>query len=133
MLNIGIQFFGGRGGGGSGGARGGGRAGGGGAASSSQDNSMVKDYSNISYDNAKKLFDAPVGTQIRISNHSEGDYIGELTRTESGWVGSQQYRSSYRTPGNNATAKGFASQVVGTDVRVTKRSTNRTNASTKKG
>lgn len=30
MLNIGIQFFGGRGGGGSGGARGGGRAGGGG-------------------------------------------------------------------------------------------------------
>lgn len=31
MLNIGIQFFGGRGGGGSGGARGGGRAGGGGA------------------------------------------------------------------------------------------------------
>ena len=31
MLNIGIQFFGGRGGGGSGGARGGGRAGGGGS------------------------------------------------------------------------------------------------------
>ena len=35
MLNIGIQFFGGRGGGGSGGARGGGRAGGGGGPSKS--------------------------------------------------------------------------------------------------
>ena len=128
MIKISIQYFGGRGGGGSGGARGGGRAGGGGgAASSSQDSSMVKDYRNISYGNAEKLFDAPVGTQIRISNHSEGDYIGELTRTESGWVGSQQHSSSYRTPRDNATAKGFASQVVGTDVKVTRRSTPQSN------
>lgn len=41
MLNIGIQFFGGRGGGGSGGARGGGRAGGGGGAASSSEQKAV--------------------------------------------------------------------------------------------
>lgn len=41
MLNIGIQFFGGRGAGGSGGARGGGRAGGGGGAASSSEQKAV--------------------------------------------------------------------------------------------
>lgn len=43
MLNIGIQFFGGRGGGGSGGARGG-RAGGGGGSSSKGDGELVREY-----------------------------------------------------------------------------------------
>lgn len=121
MIKISIQFFGGRGGGGSGGARGGGRAGGGGGGVTTQGDSTVKNYSNISYTSAEKLFDAPIGTQIRISNHNEGDYIGELTRTKLGWVGSQQYRSSYVTPRGNATARGFASQIVGTDVKIIKK------------
>ena len=43
MLNIGIQFFGGRGGGGSGGARGGGRAGG----SKAQIEALEKEVSEL--------------------------------------------------------------------------------------
>lgn len=53
MLNIGIQFFGGRGGGGSGGARGGGRAG-----SSDQTAAYKKDPEN-----------APVGTRLKMGNY----------------------------------------------------------------
>lgn len=76
MLNIGIQFFGGRGGGGSGGARGGGRAGGGGAsdsvASAREDREFAKSRMDAAemrgdqkaYDKYAKQFDDAT-TRIR--------------------------------------------------------------------
>lgn len=55
MLNIGIQFFGGRGGGGSGGARGGRAGGGGGAAKAAETNSLDK-YRGKSLDTVRDQF-----------------------------------------------------------------------------
>lgn len=80
--------------------------------------SVVRNYTRISYEEAEKLFDAPVGTQVKISNHQEGDYIGELTKTNSGWVGSQKYKSSYKKPRDTNTAMGFAGLVVERDVKI---------------
>ena len=76
-----------------------------------------KGVGNVSYEEAESLFDAPVGTTISMSSHESGDYIGEYVRTANGWEGKQKYRSSRKTPPNVNTSKGFAMQVVGTDVK----------------
>ena len=86
--------------------------------SSKSNNSVVRNYKDISLDEAEALFDAPKGTQIRLKTHSQGDYIGELTKTDTGWVGSQKYRSSYAKPQNATTSKGFVMRVGGKDVEI---------------
>lgn len=75
--------------------------------------------SNISHPRAQlEVFNAPVGTVITMSRHNTGDYIGEYTRTAEGWVGSQRYKSSFRTPPTIKTPNGFAMQVSGNDIEV---------------
>lgn len=74
---------------------------------------------SVSYAQAENLiFNAPVGTVITMDDHSSGDYVGEYTRTESGWQGSQRYRSNRVRPATVTTARGFAMQVAGNDIRV---------------
>ena len=43
------------------------------------------------------------------------------TKTASGWVGSQQYKSAFRVPATANTANGFATQIVGKDIKIVKR------------
>lgn len=76
--------------------------------------------SNVGYNEAKnKLFNAPAGTVIQMSNHNLGDYEGEYTKQADGsWVGSQKYKSNRSTPPTVKTADGFATQVQGNDVKV---------------
>lgn len=75
--------------------------------------------SNVSSQRAEnELFNAPVGTVITMDNHNTGDYVGEYTRTERGWEGSQRYRSNRQRPATVTTARGFAMQVAGNDIRV---------------
>ena len=74
---------------------------------------------SVSYEQAEnELFNAPIGTVITMDNHNTGDYIGEYTRTERGWQGSQRYRTNRARPAFVTTARGFAMQVVGNDIRV---------------
>lgn len=114
MMELDLQLFGGRGsssGGGGGGAsvsESQNQYGGGGAPSK---------IGNISYNEAEKLFNAPIGTMYTMSEHNTGDYVGEYTRVKSGWTGSQRYRSSFKKPPMVTTAQGFAMQVVGNDMR----------------
>lgn len=76
-------------------------------------------FTNVSYEQAEnELFNAPIGTVITMDNHNTGDYIGEYTRTERGWQGSQQYRTNRQRPAFVTTARGFAMQVSGNDIRV---------------
>lgn len=74
---------------------------------------------DVGYNQAEnKLFNAPAGTVIEM-NSRDGDYIGEYTKQEDGsWKGSQKYRSRYGNAPTVKTAKGFAMQVVGKDVKV---------------
>lgn len=126
MIKFNLQLFGGRG---SGGSKGGGAGGGAGgqrntqpqAAPQTQNMSVVKNYTDISYSNAQQLFNAPEGTVIRMNTHVDGDYVGEYTKTASGWVGSQQYKSGFRVPATVKTANGFATQIVGKDIKIVKR------------
>lgn len=75
---------------------------------------------NVSYDRAKnELYNAPVGTVITMDEHNSGDYVGEYTRTRTGWVGSQKYQGGGK-PADVKTADGFAMQVKGKDIRVVK-------------
>lgn len=123
MLDFNLQLFGGRGsGGGKGGGAGGQRNTQPQAAAQTQDMPVVKNYTDISYSNAQQLFNAPEGTAIRMSTHVDGDYVGEYTKTASGWVGSQQYKSGFRVPATVKTANGFATQIVGKDIKIIKRS-----------
>ena len=86
---------------------------------SSTDFEMGKKYSNMGPDAAKKMFDeAPIGTKIRMDGHQSGDYKGEYTKTEKGWVGSQDYGSSYAKPRDVNTAQGLSMALTGNDVRV---------------
>lgn len=78
----------------------------------------IKSQRAISYSDAEKAFNAPKGTVIEVSHHSSGDYVGEFTRTSDGWAGSQKYRSEYKIPAKVTTAKGFAMQIAGTDIKV---------------
>lgn len=82
MLNIGIQFFGGRGGGGSGGARGGGRAGGSSATDQAVVNSLVAEGMTEA---AARQYVANERRAVELSN----ELREELTSTESnhsvGW------------------------------------------------
>lgn len=78
----------------------------------------IKSQRAISHSDAEKMFNAPKGTVIEVSHHSSGDYVGEFTRTSDGWAGSQKYRSAYKIPAKVTTAKGFAMQVAGTDIKV---------------
>lgn len=93
------------------------KGGGGGSSSSSSDfekNFEGKRFMDISPSKAGEIYDkAPVGTQISIDAHQEGDYVGEYTKTSNGWVGSQRYRSQYRKPPNVKTKKGFTMQLTG--------------------
>ena len=74
---------------------------------------------NVSYARAEnELFNAPVGTVIQMDDHNTGDYVGEYTRTETGWQGSQRYRTNRSRPATVTTARGFANQVNGTDIKV---------------
>lgn len=81
-------------------------------------NQRITDVSHQQAQN--ELFNAPVGTVISMENHNTGDYVGEYTRTADGWEGSQRYKSGYIKPGNVTTANGFAMQVSGNDITVTK-------------
>lgn len=77
--------------------------------------------SNVSSERAaNELYNAPIGTVITMDNHNTGNYVGEYTRTAEGWVGSQQYRTNRVKPATVKTAKGFAMQVSGNDVKVIK-------------
>lgn len=124
-----IQFFGGRGSGGASKAGGGGgataKAGGAQAKPAEKGSNLTQGQTmrNMSYSEAENLYrDAPVGTKIQMTNHNEGDYVGEYTKTSNTtWEGSQQYRTSYGPPKNVSTAKGFAMRVVGNDVKVLKK------------
>ena len=89
-----------------------------GGASAGGSSPAIQSKKAISQSDAEKMFNAPKGTVIEVSHHSSGDYVGEFTRTSDGWAGSQKYRSSYTIPKKVTTAKGFAMQVAGTDVRV---------------
>lgn len=82
-----------------------------------------KRINDISPSEARELYaKAPVGTTIEIDSHQEGDYVGELTKTSNGWVGSQRYNSPYVKPSNVKTEKGFEMQLTGGfDVLVHKR------------
>lgn len=123
MIKLNLQLFGGRG---SSSSSGGGGAGGQRntqpqASAQAQDTSMVKDYTNISYSSAQQLFNAPEGTVIKMNTHVDGDYVGEYTKTASGWTGSQQYKSGFRIPPTVKTGTGFATQIVGKDIKIVKR------------
>lgn len=89
-----------------------------GAGATAGGGSAVQSRKQISYDDAEKMFNAPKGTRLELSHHSSGDYVGEYTRTERGWAGSQKYRSSYAPLKDVTTSKGFAMQIVGMDVKV---------------
>ena len=74
---------------------------------------------NVSYAKAEnELFNAPIGTKITMDNHNTGDYVGEYTKTERGWEGSQQYKSNRVKPPLVNTPKGFAMHVSGNDIKV---------------
>ena len=99
MINISIQFFGGRGGGGSGGARGGGRSGGGAAGASEQtwdsshtarqdfyDAGNFKDLTATDFNkNMDKVQGAPVGSTARIRYADKTEtYVRKTSGT--GWT-----------------------------------------------
>lgn len=81
---------------------------------------LGRKFSNISYERAIRLYEEfPVGTKIKMTEHTTGDYVGEYTKIDpSTWEGSQKYLSNRRRPPTVSTAKGFAMQVVGKDVNV---------------
>lgn len=85
MLNIGIQFFGGRGGGGSGGARGGGRAGGGGAVSGDEartaPNMNTSTAAELARETRREIREIETDMLYNSGDHSNGWY-----RTQQGAV-----------------------------------------------
>lgn len=107
------------GGRGSSGGGGKGRSGGGSvtAGAATQAVQIKERYNGISSKSARELFNAPIGTVIEISAHESGSYIGEYTKTTTGWVGSQRYRSNYVKPSDVRTENGFVLQIEGRDVR----------------
>lgn len=107
-MKLNLQYFGGRGAGASG-------------TGSANGYKVPSKISNISHSEAEKLFNAPVGTKITITKHQSGDYVGEYTRTKDGWVGSQQYKSAFKNLPTVKTPKGFAMQVVGSDIKPIKK------------
>lgn len=99
MLNIGIQYFGGRGGGGSGGARGGGRAGGGGGGSQSGAAKVASDLRTAmeespgmrEYAATQVLDEAPVGTKVYTGGNSLTDRSGSWGKESTFWEKTSSY------------------------------------------
>lgn len=75
---------------------------------------------NVDYDEAEVIYNtARVGTVIQMSKHASGMYKGEYKKiSKDTWQGSQMYKSGFVKPPTVSTSKGFAMQVVGSDVKI---------------
>lgn len=149
MLNIGIQFFGGRGGGGSGGARGGGRAGGGGSDQAKMDRltseGMSVQAAQQYISNEKEIASLQRELQAEMSSTESNHSVGwrENTREQISTLQRENERLRYDKPdpsratvGTKYTMGGYTytknSSGTWTTYKNGKRYPNRTNADIKR-